>query len=50
MFVIPIIYGPNSDPSRNKRYPFCAWYYYDQQSDVAYVLFYLSQVHIHTYI
>lgn len=48
MFCVPIIIGRNSDPARSNRYPLCAWYYWDQDSDFFYFIGYFIQVFMHT--
>ncbi|XP_043470369.1 uncharacterized protein LOC122503759 [Leptopilina heterotoma] len=44
MYLLPFIYGIESDPARNKRYPFSSWYYWDKNSDVVYAIAYFIQV------
>ncbi|XP_051164642.1 odorant receptor 49a-like [Leptopilina boulardi] len=44
MFCVPLIFGADSDPARKKRYPICAWYYWDQNSDFFYAIAYLLQI------
>lgn len=46
IMVLAPIFAPVNDPVRAKRYPLCAWYYWDQNSDVVYVLAYFFQVRI----
>lgn len=48
-FILPLITDRDSSFQRPRKYPFCAWYYYDQTSDVLYVMFYLSQVNAKGY-
>lgn len=43
-FLAPLIIGRDSDPARNNRYPLCAWYYWDQNSYLFYVIAYIIQV------
>lgn len=49
MFLVPIIIGRDSDPARKKRYPFCAWFYWDQDSDFFYGIAYIVQVRTKTF-
>ncbi|XP_051156431.1 putative odorant receptor 98b isoform X2 [Leptopilina boulardi] len=44
MYCLPFIYGINSDPARNKRYPFCSSYYWDEKSNIIYAIAYFTQV------
>lgn len=44
MFLAPIIIGRDSDPARSKRYPLCASYYWDRNSDFVYTVAYIVQV------
>lgn len=44
LFLVPFIYGIDTDPARHKRYPYCSWYYYDQYSNIIYALCYGIQV------
>ncbi|XP_051156417.1 uncharacterized protein LOC127278655 isoform X2 [Leptopilina boulardi] len=46
LFLVPFIYGIDTDPVRHKRYPYCSWYYYDQYSNVVYALCYGIQAFI----
>lgn len=44
MVIIPMVLGRHSDPARLNRYPLCAWYYWDQDSNIFYVFAYILQV------
>lgn len=44
-FVLPLITIADSSTQRDRKYPFCAWYFgFDRSSDLVYAAFYLSQV------
>ncbi|XP_015604269.1 uncharacterized protein LOC107272058 isoform X3 [Cephus cinctus] len=43
-FLRPLVVGSGTKSPHVKEYPFCAWYYYDQFSNLTYGIFYFSQV------